>query len=70
LWQEEALMLTQQLRDREAAGLIHRKVYAEVPPKIEYPLTDFGHTLRPMVDFVSGWGIKNSEQINQALGRV
>ncbi|HIJ48977.1 MAG TPA: transcriptional regulator, partial [Gammaproteobacteria bacterium] len=50
--------------------LIHRKVYAEVPPKVEYSLTDFGHTLRPMVDFVSGWGIKNSEQINQALGAL
>ncbi|MBT3265351.1 MAG: helix-turn-helix transcriptional regulator [Acidiferrobacteraceae bacterium] len=63
-------MLTQQLRDLETAGLIHRKVYAEVPPKVEYSLTDFGHTLRPMVDFVSGWGIKNSEQINQALGAL
>jgi len=60
----------QQLRDLETAGLIHRKVYAEVPPKVEYSLTDFGHTLRPMVDFVSGWGIKNSEQINQALGAL
>ena len=63
-------MLTQQLRGLEAAGLMHRKVYAEIPPKVEYSLTDFGHTLRPMFDFVSGWGIKNSEQRHQALGAL
>ncbi|QBJ63699.1 helix-turn-helix domain-containing protein [Pseudoalteromonas sp. DL-6] len=49
-------MLTKQLRELEASGLIHREVYAEVPPKVEYSLTDIGETLRPILMSLKTWG--------------
>ncbi len=49
-------MLTQQLRDLENNGLVSRKVYAEVPPKVEYKLTDFGMTLMPVLTAMNQWG--------------
>jgi DNA-binding HxlR family transcriptional regulator len=49
-------MLTQQLRDLENNGLVTRKVYAEVPPKVEYTLTDFGMTLMPVLTAMNQWG--------------
>ena len=47
--QATAKMLTQQLRELEADGLIHREVYPVVPPRTEYSLTDYGRTLSPIV---------------------
>lgn len=52
-------MLTAQLRELEADGIIKRKVYAEVPPKVEYKLTEKGETLIPLLKGLCGWGIKN-----------
>ncbi|HEX9063245.1 MAG TPA: helix-turn-helix domain-containing protein [Clostridia bacterium] len=49
-------MLTQQLRDLETSGLINRKVYPQVPPKVEYSLTDFGKTLTPVLLEMNKWG--------------
>lgn len=49
-------VLTAQLRDMEANGLVNRKVYAEVPPKVEYSLTDLGHSLKPILDALWDWG--------------
>ena len=49
-------MLTQQLRELEAAGIIHRKVYPVVPPKTEYSLTEYGRTLAPIVQEMCEWG--------------
>jgi len=51
-----AKMLTQQLRELEADGLVHREVYAVVPPKTEYSLTSRGQTLRPVIESVCDWG--------------
>ncbi len=51
-------MLTQQLRELEADGLIQRKVYAVVPPKTEYSLTEFGKTLTPILTNICNWGRK------------
>jgi DNA-binding HxlR family transcriptional regulator len=42
-------VLTQQLRELESDGLIHREVYPEIPPKVEYSLTAFGETLKPII---------------------
>lgn len=49
-------MLTQQLRDLERDGLIMRKVYPQVPPKVEYKLSDFGSTLMPVLQTMNSWG--------------
>lgn len=52
-------MMTTQLRELEADGIINRKVYAEVPPKVEYTLTEKGESLRPLFRLLSKWGIEN-----------
>jgi DNA-binding HxlR family transcriptional regulator len=52
-------MLTQQLRELEGHGIVHREVYPEVPPKVEYSLTDYGRTLRPITDLMCEWGKKH-----------
>jgi DNA-binding HxlR family transcriptional regulator len=49
-------MLTLQLRELEAAGLVRRTVYAEVPPRVEYDLTPWGESLRPVLEALSDWG--------------
>jgi DNA-binding HxlR family transcriptional regulator len=49
-------MLTRQLRELEEATIVQRKVYAEVPPKVEYSLTEFGKTLAPLFDSLKSWG--------------
>lgn len=49
-------VLTSQLRDMEACGLVNRRVYAEVPPRVEYSLTELGRSLRPILDAMWAWG--------------
>ena len=49
-------VLTAQLRDMEVKGLLTRKVYAEVPPRVEYTLTETGYSLKPVLDAMSAWG--------------
>ena len=56
-------MLTQQLRELEDAGIVHREVYAEVPPKVEYSLTSYGKTLRPITEVMCEWGKRHMRRI-------
>lgn len=49
-------VLTAQLRDMEASGLVYRQVYAEVPPRVEYSLTELGKSLKPILDAMQSWG--------------
>lgn len=49
-------VLTAQLRAMEESGLVKRKVYAEVPPRVEYSLTELGKSLKPILDSVWAWG--------------
>lgn len=59
-------MLTRQLRELEVDGVIQRKVFPEVPPKVEYSLTDFGRTLEPILKMLQKWGSEYVDQIVQA----
>jgi DNA-binding HxlR family transcriptional regulator len=60
-------MLTLHLRELERDGLIHREVYGEVPPKVEYSLTDTGRSLEPLLRFMSQWGHANRGALVAAL---
>lgn len=55
-------VLTTQLRDMEESGLISRKIYAEVPPKVEYSLTDLGKSLQPILNAMLQWGTEYKEK--------
>lgn len=57
-------MLTLQLRELERDGVIHREVYKEVPPKVEYSFTEFGRTLEPIILLMKDWGEKNKDRVN------
>ena len=57
LGQVSQKVLTAQLRDMEACGLVHRQVYAEVPPRVEYTLTETGYSLKPVLDSMWAWGL-------------
>ena len=50
------------LRDMEAKGLLTRKVYAEVPPRVEYTLTETGYSLKPILDSMVDWGTNYKQQ--------
>ena len=52
-------MLAQHLRELERDEVVHRKVYAEVPPKVEYSLTKHGESLKPILKLMSAWGTKH-----------
>lgn len=52
-------MLTQQLRELERDEIIERKVYHQVPPKVEYSLSDYGKTLKPVLQLMAIWGDKH-----------
>lgn len=58
-------MLTQQLREMEYDGLLIRKTYDEVPPKVEYSLSDFGKSLIPILDLMSKWGHNYLSSLDQ-----
>ncbi len=49
-------MLTLQLRELESDGIVHREVYPQVPPKVEYSLTELGLTLMPVIESMHAWG--------------
>ncbi len=58
-------MLTLQLRELENDGVIHREVYRQIPPKVEYSLTDFGRSLEPILRALLAWGEQYHEHRTQ-----
>jgi len=52
-------MLTQQLRELEEDGIISRKAFSQVPPKVEYSLTEYGQTLKEVLDVMASWGLRH-----------
>lgn len=63
-------MLTLQLRELEEDGIIYRNVYREVPPKVEYSLTDFGNSLQPIIRLMLEWGQQYMETLKEKKRRV
>ncbi len=64
-------MLTLQLRELEQDSIVHREIYKEVPPKVEYSLTEFGTSLGPIIVQMLDWGEQYMEQIQeQKLQRI
>lgn len=61
-------MLTTQLREMEEDGLITRKVYAQVPPKVEYSLSDLGRTMEPILRALKDWGDANIGLYGKPIG--
>ncbi len=59
-------MLTRQLRELEAYRIIERRVYPEVPPRVEYSLTELGRTLEPILRTLQTWGVEHVDEIIQA----
>lgn len=58
-------VLTSHLRNMEESGLIRRKVYPQVPPKVEYSLTELGLSLKTVINSMHKWGEEYKEKINQ-----
>lgn len=62
-------MLTLQLRELEEDGIVHREIYKQIPPKVEYSLTDFGKTLEPILLAMLTWGSQYTNQIIERKSR-
>lgn len=58
-------VLTSQLRQMEESGLVNRKVYAEVPPRVEYSLTELGLSLKPIISSMEKWGNNYKKIVNE-----
>jgi len=63
-------MLTKQLRELEADKIVHREIFQEIPPKVEYSLTTFGLTLTPVLKALQEWGIEYLEEITKIRNLV
>jgi DNA-binding HxlR family transcriptional regulator len=62
-------MLTQQLRELEQEDIIIRKVYPQVPPKVEYSITEYGKSLEPLLEAMHEWGTKHTLHKIQKMNR-
>lgn len=61
-------MLTQQLRELEYHDIIHREIYHQIPPKVEYSITAYGHRMTPLLQAMNDWGIGHMAHLDELYG--
>ncbi|WP_168122468.1 helix-turn-helix domain-containing protein [Paenibacillus sp. HB172176] len=61
-------MLTQQLRELEYHDIVHRKVYQQIPPKVEYSITKYGQSMSAVLQVMNDWGTAHIEHMNELYG--
>lgn len=62
-------VLSIQLKELEDHGLVKKKIYPEVPPKVEYSLTEFGKTLIPVISVLGKWGDENEDYLREVISK-
>lgn len=62
-------VLTQNLRDMEEDGIVIRKVYAEIPPRVEYKLSELGESLRPIISVMENWGLDYQNIVQEEISK-
>jgi len=60
-------MLVNQLRELEADNIIERKIYAEMPPRVEYKITKYGHSMMPIIMTIQEWGLKDLRKEDEGI---
>ncbi|PUA36601.1 transcriptional regulator [Paenibacillus elgii] len=61
-------MLTQQLRELEYHDIVHREIYRQVPPKVEYSITEYGKGMATILQALNDWGVAHIEHLNELYG--
>ncbi|WP_301169619.1 winged helix-turn-helix transcriptional regulator [Brevibacillus nitrificans] len=61
-------MLTQQLRELEYHDIVHREIYHQVPPKVEYSITEYGNGMATILQALNDWGVAHVEHLNELYG--
>ncbi|KEQ27667.1 winged helix-turn-helix transcriptional regulator [Paenibacillus tyrfis] len=61
-------MLTQQLRELEYHDIVHREIYRQIPPKVEYSITEYGKGMEPILQALNDWGVAHIEHLNELYG--
>ncbi|MGF9698648.1 MULTISPECIES: winged helix-turn-helix transcriptional regulator [Paenibacillus] len=61
-------MLAQQLKELEYHDIVHREVYAEIPPKVEYSITEYGQLMKPVLQTMSDWGVGHMQHMQKLYG--
>jgi DNA-binding HxlR family transcriptional regulator len=61
-------MLTAQLRELEYHDIVHREVYAQIPPKVEYSITEYGRSMTPVLQAMNEWGVAHVKHLNELYG--
>ncbi|WP_438348416.1 winged helix-turn-helix transcriptional regulator [Paenibacillus sp. FA6] len=61
-------MLTAQLRELEYHDIVHREIYLQIPPKVEYSITEYGKRMTPLLMAMNEWGVAHVEHLNELYG--
>ncbi|WP_276316182.1 winged helix-turn-helix transcriptional regulator [Paenibacillus lignilyticus] len=61
-------MLTSQLRELEYHDIVHREVYRQIPPKVEYSITEYGAKMTPLLQAIGNWGMAHVQHLNELYG--